>query len=167
MSFSLFLLVCLLKAVSMPPSCTWTSTGNKKERRVGSVEIPRLLYSEAACLPTSFAVCWWMTALKNMVSLTSPSLGLIFASWITSRWADCETRGSDDRDMMWSHTPERVLHWKRKKKVMVNTRCSNIQITTYYDSGEFYFLVHVCANISAGPSEPSAGSRSGLQAIEN
>lgn len=50
---------------------------------------------------------------------------------------------------------------------MVNTRCSNIQITTYYDSGEFYFLVHVCVNISAGPSEPSAGSRSGLQAIEN
>lgn len=68
---------------------------------------------------------------------------------------------------MWSHTPERVLHWKRKRKVMVNTCCSNIQVTTYYDSGEFYFIVHVCVKISAGPSEPSAGSRSGLQAIEN
>lgn len=52
----------------------------------------------------------WMMCLINCVLLTSPSLGLMFVSWITSRWADWETRGSEESEMMWSQTPERVLH---------------------------------------------------------
>lgn len=30
--------------------------------------------------------------------------------WTTSRWADWETRESDDREIMWSHIPAKVLH---------------------------------------------------------
>lgn len=52
--------------------------------------------------------------------LTRPSLGMMLVRWTTSRWADCETRESDDREMMWSQIPAKVLHWEeseqRKKK---------------------------------------------------
>lgn len=49
--------------------------------------------------------------------LTSPSLGMMLVRWTTSRWADWETRESDDREMMWSHIPAKVLHWKRTSEV--------------------------------------------------
>lgn len=42
--------------------------------------------------------------------LTSPSLGGMLVRWTTSRWADWETRESDDREIMWSHIPAKVLH---------------------------------------------------------
>lgn len=68
-----------------------------------------------------------MMCLINCVLLTSPSLGLMFVSWITSRWADWETRGSEESEMMWSQTPERVLHYEEKIK------CHNkYTITIYY-----------------------------------
>lgn len=40
----------------------------------------------------------------------------MLASCTTSRCAAWDTIGSDDREMMWSHTSDRVLHWKKKKK---------------------------------------------------
>lgn len=47
--------------------------------------------------------------------LTSPSLGMMLVRWTTSRWADWETRESDDREMMWSHIPAKVLHWSQHR----------------------------------------------------
>lgn len=37
----------------------------------------------------------------------------MLASCTTSRCAAWDTIGSDDREMMWSHTSDRVLHWKK------------------------------------------------------
>lgn len=48
--------------------------------------------------------------------LTSPSLGGMLVRWTTSRWADCETRESDDREIMWSHIPAKVLHCGRRQR---------------------------------------------------
>lgn len=48
--------------------------------------------------------------------LTSPSVDLMLASCTTSRCAAWETIGSEDREMMWSHTSDRVLHWGGKKE---------------------------------------------------
>lgn len=36
--------------------------------------------------------------------------------WTSSRWADWETSGSDDTHTMCSHTSDRVLHYRGKKK---------------------------------------------------
>lgn len=52
--------------------------------------------------------------------LTSPSLGMMLVRWTTSRWADCETRESDDREMMWSHIPAKVLHWGWQSEVKID-----------------------------------------------
>lgn len=43
---------------------------------------------------------------------TRPSLGMMLVRWTTSRWADWETKESDDREIMWSHIPAKVLHWR-------------------------------------------------------
>jgi len=52
---------------------------------------------------------WWVHVCGL---LTSPSLGMMLVRWTTSRWADWETRESDDSEMMWSHIPAKVLHWR-------------------------------------------------------
>lgn len=49
---------------------------------------------------------------------TRPSLGKMLVRWTTSRWADWDTKESDDREMMWSHIPAKVLHWRRDRGVM-------------------------------------------------
>lgn len=46
--------------------------------------------------------------------LTSPSVDLMLASCTTSKCAAWDTMGSDDREIMWSHTPDRVLHWGKQ-----------------------------------------------------
>lgn len=43
--------------------------------------------------------------------LTSPSVDLMLASCTTSKCAAWDTMGSDDSEMMWSQTPDKVLHW--------------------------------------------------------
>lgn len=57
----------------------------------------------------------WETWLKKMYvilqALTSPSVDFMLASCTTSRCAAWDTMGSDDREMMWSQTPDKVLHW--------------------------------------------------------
>lgn len=45
--------------------------------------------------------------------ITRPSEGLMLVRWTSSRWADCETSGSDDTHTMCSHTSDRVLHYRK------------------------------------------------------
>lgn len=47
--------------------------------------------------------------------LTKPSLGRMLVRWTTSRCADCDTRESDESEMMWSQIPDKVLHYKEKQ----------------------------------------------------
>lgn len=35
--------------------------------------------------------------------------------WTTSRCADCDTRESDESEMMWSQIPDKVLHYEEKQ----------------------------------------------------
>ncbi len=60
---------------------------------------------------------------------TSPSVDLMLSSCTTSRWAAWDTMGSEEREMMWSHTPDSVLHWGQREK----EKWEKFQNCTYLD----------------------------------
>lgn len=67
-------------------------------------------------LPGQFYVpvypTWGILFIWTKKDLTKPSAGLMLHKWTTSRWADWETTGSEDKEMTWSQTPDSVLHWE-------------------------------------------------------
>lgn len=81
--------------------------------------------------------------------LTSPSVDLMLASCTTSRCAAWETIGSEDREMMWSHTSDSVLHWGGKKEHLemyrLQTQCARYSLALVEENSprvEFCFPFH-------------------------
>lgn len=54
---------------------------------------------------------WNVLNIYSALIHTRPSVDLMLASCTTSKCAAWDTMGSDDSEMMWSHTPDKVLHW--------------------------------------------------------
>lgn len=94
-----------------------------------------------------FKTNWFFVCLRFLkcLVLTSPSLGMMLVRWTTSRWADWETRESDDREMMWSQIPAKVLHCRqRQKKQRVGQQKNDSKRQKGDRDRKFLKLVLVC-----------------------